>query len=134
MPEMESVVKTRLDTHSGLGALISDRIYGLVLPQNPTYPAVTYQRIDTDPMEGMTQDHGITDVLFQVDVWAATYPSAKSVSAQVRTCMKRHTDAATDPVWLDTFLENELDDYEPNLESGEGVFRVIHTYKVQHRE
>ena len=44
------MIEERLFAHlknSALGTLVGERIYPLALPQNPTLPAITYQRIST---------------------------------------------------------------------------------------
>lgn len=55
------------------------RVYPLLLPQNPTFPAITYQRISSIKTHAMGQDGQITRVRVQVNVWGATYAEGKSV-------------------------------------------------------
>ena len=70
----------------------------------------------------------------QIDSWGETYASAKNVAAQVRDALKRYSDSGSNPELLDSFLDNELDDFDPDLKSGEGVYRVIQDYIVHYRE
>ena len=134
MASIETVLFTRLDNFAGLSSLVVSRIYPLNLPQSPTYPAVTFTRIGTDPFSGMTEDIGITRGRFQLDAWATTYLGALNVGAQLRLALKRWDDSGTSPVVLDSFLDNELDDFEDRLESSAGVFRVIQDYIIHYRE
>ena len=134
MADLEPVLEARLKAHVGLAALISTRVFPVVLRQSTPYPAVTYQRIGTDPLSGMTADHGISMARIQIDSWGETYASAKNVAAQVRDALKRYSDSGSNPELLDSFLDNELDDFEPDLKSGGGVYRVIQDYIVHYRE
>jgi hypothetical protein len=136
MPDLETVLYTRLSGFAGLSALVSSRVYPLEPPQNPTAPYVTYQRVDEQVLMGMTQDHGMTAPMVQVDCWGETYASARSVAAQVRSALKRWSDAATNPVVLDSFLrssrdmgrDGEVNDAEPRL------FRMSLDFEIWHRE
>ena len=59
MAELEQALFTRLDGFAGLTSLVVSRIYPLILPQNPTLPAVTYQRIDGIREDGIAGSHGL---------------------------------------------------------------------------
>lgn len=109
MAELEQVLFTRLTGYSALAALVSTRVYPVEAPQNPTTPYITFQRIDEDVVRGMTEDHGMTAPTIQIDCWGLTYPSVRSVAAQVRAALKRWSDAATSPVVLDSFLRRMQD-------------------------
>ena len=134
MADLEPVLVTRLKAFTALTDLTGTRIFPLILPQSPTYPAVTFQRISAERLSGMTAEHGMPQVRIQIDSYATTYASVKGVAAQVRAALQRWSDGTTNPAVLDVFIENELDDFEPDLESGGGVYRVIQDYIVHHRE
>lgn len=130
MAELEAAIYTRLAAYEGLTALTSTRIYPLVLPQKPTYPTVTYQRMDGERESGMTAEHGMAHPHIQIDSWGKTYASAKAVATQVRGALQRWGDADASPAVLDCFLESDEDDYEPDT----GVYRVRQDWLIWHRE
>lgn len=130
MAELEAALLTRLTAYGDLTALISSRVYPLILPQEPTYPAVTYQRIDGPREHGMTQDHGLPHPRIQIDSWGKTYASAKAVATQVRGALQRWSDAGASPVVLDCFLESDEDGYEPEA----GTYKVSQAWTIWHRE
>lgn len=130
MAEVETAIVTRLNAYGGLTALTSMRIYPLILPQEPTYPAVTYQRIDGPREHAFGGDMGIPHPRIQVDSWGKTYASAKAVATQVRGALQRWADAGATPEVLDCLLDNDEDDYEPQT----GVYRVRQDWIVWHRE
>ena len=130
MADVETVLFTRLTTHAGLAALVSVRVYPMLLPQAPTMPAVTYQRIDGVRESGMTQEHGMAHPRIQVDSWASTYAGAKAVAGQVRAALQRWSDSSTTPEILDSFIEGDTDMQEPELK----LFRCSMDFIIWHRE
>jgi hypothetical protein len=130
MAELETVLFTRLSTYAGLIALTSTRIYPLIMPQNPTLPAVTYQRIDGPRESAFSAEMGLAHPRIQVDSWAKTYAGAKAVATQVRTALQRWSSEAVDPVVLDCLLESDGDEYEPDA----NIYRVRQDWIVWHRE
>ncbi len=130
MAELETALYSRLTGYSGLSTLVSARVYPLILPQSPTYPAVTYQRIDGPRESALSAEMGLAHPRIQVDSWGKTYASAKAVATQVRGALQRHSDSGSDPVWLDTLLDNDEDSYESDIR----VYRVRADYIIWHRE
>jgi hypothetical protein len=130
MSELEEALYTRLSNYAGLSVLVGARIYPIKMPEAPTYPCVTYQRVDTVREHGMTADHGLTHPRMQVDSWAVTFAAAKAVGEQVRLALQRWDDVTSSPVVLDSFLDNTEDTFE----SGANIYRVRHDFIVWHRE
>jgi len=118
---VESEIYTRLTTFAGLMALISDRVYPNLLPQEPTYPAISYRRVTADRPHAMGVDAGVVFARFQFDVWDeddeagdAGYDSAKAVAEQVRLALQRWRTTA-DTIVQDTLFLTEQDLYEDEL-------------------
>ena len=127
MAELEAVIFAQLST---LVTLVSTRIYPLILPQNPTLPAVTFQRIDGPRESALSAEMGLAHPRIQVDSWGKTYASAKAVATQVRGALQRWSSEAVDPVVLDCLLESDEDGYEPDA----NIYRVRADYIIWHRE
>ncbi len=105
-----------------LRALVSNRCYPLVMPQNPTYPAIVYSRISSNPENVLEGGSTIDQVRIQIDCYATTYGSAKSLAEQVRTAMEQASFKGT--------LQFDFDDYEPDVK----VYRVVQDYYIwEHR-
>src|SRR3954470_13916686 len=81
---IEEALKAQLVGYTGLNALISGRVYALVLTETATLPAVTYQRISTSPLNHRGAPPRLGRVRFQVDGWSTTYSQAVSLRAQIR--------------------------------------------------
>jgi len=130
MADLETVLQTRLSTFAGFTALVGTRVYPLKLPQKPTMPAVTYQRIDGVRESGIANEHGMAHPRIQVDSWASSYGGAKAVAEQVRQALERWSDTTTTPVILDSFIDGDTDLYESDVE----LYRVSMDYIVWYRE
>lgn len=62
----------------------SSRMYADHLPQNPTYPAITYQLVSEELPHNHDRSAGPTRARFQISCWSQTKPQA----AQVRELVK----------------------------------------------
>lgn len=118
----EASLYTALTDHAGLTALVSARIYPLVIPPDPTLPAIAYQRIVSTPVETMDQSgSGVDRVVFQVTAWSTTNAEAHSVIAQVDLAMAAASFAVV------TLSVRDDYDYETKL------FGVSTDYSTWHR-
>jgi hypothetical protein len=86
--DVEESLHKRLKDYTGLKNLVSTRVYPDVLPQGVTYPAVTYSLVIDGREHAMGSDPGIYGPTYQVTAWAETKSSAKSVAAQIESCLK----------------------------------------------
>lgn len=134
---IEDALYTRLSGYSALSALVGTRIGPLLLPQNQTFPAVTYQRIgDSERVRASGADPGIVATRFRFSCWgdgkdgADGYGDSKSVAAQVRAALNRYGATVGGVVIDQIFIEGEYDDYEPTTE----IYRTIVEVLVWHRE
>ncbi len=50
MSEIEEAIVSKLMSESAITALIGQRLYPQVVPQDVTLPAIAYQRIDSNPV------------------------------------------------------------------------------------
>ena len=128
--DLEMVLVDRLTTYADLLSLISTRVYPMILPQKPTLPAVTYQRIDGPREHGMTEEQDMAHLRIQIDSWAETKADAKGVAAEIMNALERWTDTATSPVILDSFLDNDESSYEPDT----NIHRIRQDWIIWHRE
>lgn len=115
---IEAALYSYLSTYAGLTDLISTRLYPLVLPQNPTYPAITYlkvSRVGGRAMKSTNPRH--IRARFQFSCWATSYSSAKAVAVQVQTALQDYNGVmggSGGVTVLDSEPINELDIYEPD--------------------
>lgn len=82
---IETALYTVLSTAPEIIAITtSDRIYPLVLPTDPTLPALTYQIIAAVPLQpGLTPGVSVVKYRVQIDAWGTTYPDAVTLRSAV---------------------------------------------------
>lgn len=66
---------------AAVAALVGTRVYPMILPQNPTLPAVVYQEIRTEARAAADGDTGQRESRFQLTWWATSYAAVKSGKA-----------------------------------------------------
>ncbi len=126
---LESELVTRLEDDAGVGAVAGNRIYPINLPQNPTLPAVTYQRITGPRLRHLTGASGRGDARIQIDCWAVTYGAGKSLAAAIQASLHGYIGLLT-TVKVAITLSNEIDDYDEDARE----WRIIQDYVIQHTD
>lgn len=133
----EKVVHSVLSAHAGVVAIVGTpaRIYPVVMPQEPTYPCITYRRVASERLQGVQSDPGMARVRLQVTSWASKYEDLKTLAEQVRLALERHGSAVTGTTIAgttvyDIFMGSEADAYEPELD----VFAHATDFTVVHAE
>jgi hypothetical protein len=82
----------RLSNYSGLSALVGARIYAIKLPQNVTYPAVTFQVISGLPRTHlMGSDDSLAAPRVQVSAWDTSLTDATAVADQIKAALQDFT-------------------------------------------
>lgn len=94
----EQVVLSLLANAAGVTALVGSRIYGLMLPQKPAYPALVYtavSSVDVPPIN-VFAGANIARSRIQVSAFAVDYPGVKGLLEQVRlACSYKNGTIAT---------------------------------------
>ena len=92
--QLEEGLITYLKTDSTLMALVGNgdspvtaRIYPILLPQNYTAPAMTYQRISGPRLQHLDGPAGRAMPRIQFDIYAANYSAAKAIADALRSAL-----------------------------------------------
>lgn len=125
---VEADIFSRLSGYTTLAALISTRVYPSLLPQNATYPAVSYRRVSSERPPVMGDDTGIVRARFQFDAWAQSYSGMIAVKELVREALQRYHGTATVEI-LETFILMDMDLYEDDTRIHHGVIDVEINYR-----
>jgi hypothetical protein len=107
-----------LTAGSPLPTAAGNNVYALVLPDNSSLPAITFQRISSTPVNDLSGHSGLDQVRMQIDCWSRTYGGAKALAAQVRALM---TEAG-----FKALLATDRDDYESDTQ----IYRSSTDYMV----
>ena len=130
---IEKAVYGRLSSYTGLTDLVGTspvRVYPLKLPQNPTYPAVTYCRVSTVRPSAMGSDTGDAQSRVQVDSWDSTELGTLNVSEQVRAALQRWTGTAGGVQVTHGHVANQMMVYEEDVQK----WRVIQDFILWQKE
>lgn len=110
---------TWLKAQSGITSLTTtSRIYALILPQSPSYPALTYTLNDGERDRSFEGDGTLVPTEAQVDCWADTYGGARALLAAFIAAIKNYsgTMGASTAV-SQTILGEDINVYEEQVEA-----------------
>jgi hypothetical protein len=122
-PTVEADLISYILADAGVGALVDDRVHGVVRPQGSALPAVTLTRISGGPEYADDGDAGIGMTRMQIDCWSETYTGAKQLQAAVfdrLSAVRDVTQGAT------TFIYITLEDARDLQETGSGQSEYLH--------
>ena len=120
---------TKLSTDSGITAIAGTRIYPVKMPQEPTFPLVTYQ-IFSQPTVNTHDAKTMKNSQVQVDAWAETFLAAHQLAEAIESSLGvfKGTIASDEVIHSSIqrnkqdFFEDGVDDYRVSLD-----FSVWHT-------
>ena len=127
---VESDLKARLVADATVDGLVDGRIYPGALPQNPTYPAVSYFRVSATRLYNLKGTASRVTARFQIDCWAATHITARALADAIRASLHAvvGTMGSTSIGYIR--LDNETDQYEDAVKE----FRVIMDWFIDYVE
>jgi hypothetical protein len=88
---IEEALYSHLSTSTALTAIVSDRIYPMMMPQDPTLPAITYQRISNSPVNTLGGFSSLDNPHIQFDCWTTSYSAAKALGDKLRKALSSAT-------------------------------------------
>jgi hypothetical protein len=104
---LEANLYENLKNDSGVAALVADRIYVAIAPQEAIMPAIIFHIISTVPENGLSGFLGLDKVRVQVDAWAKTYKEARNIQIAARLAIAAST------VFKAICIESREQQYEP---------------------
>jgi hypothetical protein len=122
---IDSALYTRLST-----VLAMTRIYPPPVPQNATYPLITYQQISGVRGYVYSNQSGWVRARYQIDSYATTPTAARALAEQVRLALSIYK-GTIDGVVIDLIvIVDETKFYEDDTK----LHRISHDYMVDYRE
>ena len=128
---MEAGIQQLVTASEAVSALIGARMYPLILPESPVFPAVTYQVISSIEEMTLNGPLGIFTARVQVEAWSGSYGETKAVMAAIRAVLDGFTGALPDGtavanLWL---ADSPADSFapEPRLYSTRQDFKLIYS-------
>jgi hypothetical protein len=109
---IETSIYSRLTAYAGVADLVSTRVYPVVMPQNTSFPAITYQTNAREKNPTFGADSTISNKEMRITSWASTYSGAKDLAAEVLAALNRWSSGDVQEV----FHEDEGDTYNEELD------------------
>ena len=127
---MEAAVVAYLRDHALLQPVLRGRIYPLRLPQNPTFPAVTYQRVSTTAQTAHDGPVSLLTTRLQLDVWGERYADVKYVAELLHLALLGWSGIiGTSKIWITGQL-GEVDLQDPDTQ----LYRVSMDFAIHHKK
>lgn len=120
---MITALVTFLNAHVGYGALVGQRTYPTVLPQNATLPAVAYQMISRVPVHDRETPDTLVQTRWQFSINARKYSEILSVASALKTAVQAFTSSS--PRVDRIFVEGERDTDQADIDENNYYRRVI---------
>ncbi len=130
---MAEDLRTFLLQDSTLGGLIGTKIYPIVLPQDPIFPAITYQWISGDRLYSLSGPSGLSGPRIQFDCWAKTYAASEGLFEALRKRLdgyRGQMGSAPGHTVQGVFFANEVDLYEAEID----VYRRSVDFMIHYEE
>lgn len=126
MALLEAELTTAILADGGISALIDTRLYPAILPQNPTYPALTYFLVSNGRQATYT-GAGLKHPRYQFDAFAETYGAAAELIDAVKQFMP-----TTSATWGSTLVSCATQEDERDLpwEDDPEIYRRMIDYKL----
>lgn len=128
---ISSGIYAYLSAQSAITALTGTRIYPIILPQDPTYPAITYS-ID-NIRDTFTLTNGQTNFVgadIQIDAWATTQKGAEDLAALINTAMRNLKGSMAGVSVHAIYRDSQIDIYESEI----NAYRRSISYVCWHTE
>ncbi len=132
MNNVEAVLYSKLTSFAGVTALVADRVYPLLAPQDITRPFITYQRISSPRIKNLQGASYTAQTRFQIDCYALSYMAARELSGQVRLALDGWSNLTTAVAIKGSSLINDSD--FPVTETDPKLYRVMMEFLITHDE
>lgn len=98
-------------------AVGASRVYFTMLPQEPTYPAITIELISGDPSNTLTAPGTLVWSRVRINAWGKTFAAANALALQVEAALNGQTATVTGLVICSCVADGMRSFYEPAVEA-----------------
>ena len=114
-------VYTVLSSYTNLTNLVSTRIYAILMPQDATRPALTFQRIARDRVNNLSDagGNGVVRDRYRFIAWGETLDGVQDIADQVRLALKNASTLESVPLF-------EADEFESDTK----LYSVVSDFSI----
>lgn len=124
------LLRERLLEVAAVTNLVSSRIYPVILPQVPTYPAIVYEVVGTERGKAYRGPHNLVQSRVQLDFFADDYDEAWQIEDAVRTALNGYVGSLSGTKFWSVDFEDANDLYSQELKK----WRVVSDYIFSFRD
>jgi len=118
---IEHAIYSILSNDAGVSA-ITTRIYPIMLPQNATYPAISYQVTEDTEISTFDGQGTFQTISLEVDAWSDTHAGMLALADAIKTAIKNYSGTVSsntiDQIKIDstvTVYEDQVEKYRKTL-------------------
>lgn len=127
---IEDALYSKLSGDSSISSIVGTRIYPVKMPDDPTFPVITYQRISSIREPTMSGRSEYCDCIFQIDSWSLSYDTTKQLAESIFLLLEGFKGVVSSVDIQAILTQNEIDLYEDDVK----VFRRSQTYRIVYSE
>lgn len=125
---MEKAIYNILSNDGPVSA-ITTQISPSSIPQDATYPAITFQRISNDPSDTKDGVSTLDVIMLDIDIWNDVYATGKDLADKVRTALDRTSGTYAGRVIQSIRFETDRELFDDNLE----IYHFNQEYSVRYK-
>lgn len=124
MTSLHGAIRALLVADTSVKALVSTRIYPMVMPLDVTLPAMSIHEISG--AENAITGHGFPR--YQISCWATSFATGDAMKTAVKNCLNRYKGVASGNHIKNISFMGSMDDYEQDTKIYHASldFQVIH--------
>ena len=132
---IETALRGALIADAGVVALVAARVYPVVLPQAPVYPALTFQTISGESHYGLGGASGLASPRVQIDCYAETFDAVMALRSAVIACLSGYRGTIAGVAVQGMFRVAEADGFESDLtQTGARIWRKTLDFNIWFEE
>lgn len=113
---IEHVIYSLLSNSVPVSALVSSRIYPIMLPQNAAYPAISYQ-VSEDGAESSYDGQGTFQrVSVEIDAWSDTHAGMLTLADEITNTLKNYSGTNSGVVIDKITIDSAVSVFETEIE------------------
>lgn len=111
---IEASILALLKASPAVKGLVSGRIYVLILPETPTFPAITFQRISETPDSTLDGPGTFNEIRLQLDCWStASHSEVSQIADAISGAINGFSGTSTGVTIYNVMRDGSQDMYEP---------------------
>lgn len=126
---IEAAISDLLNTSAPLTSLIAGRIYPIILPETPTLPAVTLQRISQIPMYTLDGALGAASTRLQINVFGDDLQNVSNTEQAIRVVLESYRGTLSNGVVVSSLT---ITNSQTMFESDARLYYTMTDYLIVH--